>query len=167
MLKAAAVGLCLLLAAGCATVNPPPEQSTRVEDFYGRKIKDWQERIRREGWTEASVRGLVAECRSLVNYQMELRDHWATPREFIANGFQGDCEDIATFLMGTLKRLEYPHRVRILVVRSLFNAHALLKVELPDGRWAFFETMPQGRLDVTATRLQPLVEFDETHVAYY
>ena len=165
MSRVLAIVLSLLLIAGCATGRPEPVRNQEAP--YGKKIKDWQERIRREGWTEAGVRGLLADCRNMVRYQLELKDHWSTPREFIADGFEGDCEDIATFLMGTLKRLGYRHSVRILVVRGLFNYHALLKVELPEGRWAVFETMPGGRLEVAPSLLQPIVEFDESHIAYF
>jgi hypothetical protein len=40
-------------------------------------------------------------------------------------------------------------------------------VELPEGRWAVFETMPGGRLEVAPSLLQPIVEFDESHIAYF
>jgi len=164
MFKVLAAALSLMLVAGCGAARPEPNRG--LDDPYGKKIRDWQERIRREGWTEGTVRGLMADCRGLVRYQLELKDHWSTPREFLANGLEGDCEDIAGFLMGTLKRLGYPHRVRILIARDLFNHHALLKVELPNGRWLIFETTPGGRLEVEPARLQPIVEFDEREIYF-
>jgi hypothetical protein len=165
MSRVLAAGLCLFIVAACAAAKHPSTPSP--EDVYGGKIKDWQERIRREGWSEDNVRRLLADCRGMVRYQMELKDRWSTPREFIDDGFAGDCEDIAFFLMSGLKRLGYPHQVRVLVVKDLFNYHALLKVELPEGRWVIFETMPGGRLEVQTGRLHPVVEFDDVHVAYF
>ena len=165
MSRVVVIGLSLLLIAGCWAAKLEPAQNP--EKPYVKKIQEWQERIRRDGWSENAVRALLADCRSLVRYQVELKDHWPTPREFVTEGMEGDCEDIAVFLMGALKRLGYPHQVRILVVKELFSNHALLKVELPDGRWAVFETMPGGRLEVVPARLKPIVEFDESHIAYF
>jgi hypothetical protein len=165
MSRILATVLSLLLMAGCAAAKREPAQNPEIP--YGKKIRDWQERIRREGWSESAVRALLADCRSLVRYQVELKDHWSTSREFIESGMEGDCEDIALFLMATLKHLGYPHRVRVLVVKEFFSDHALLRVELPEGRWAVFETMPGGRLEVQSSRLRPVVEFDEVYVARF
>jgi len=165
MSRVLAAALILMLLAGCMAGKSEPARIHK--DAYGRKIKDWQERLRHEGWTETAVRSIMAEFRGMVRYEMELKDHWATPGEFIANGLKGDCEDIAGFLMGSLKRLGYPHRTRILIVRDLFNHHALLKVELPSGRWAVFETAPEGPLEIHAGRFDPLIEFDEMVISYF
>jgi hypothetical protein len=157
--------LSLFLAVGCTAARPEPARIH--EDAYERKIRDWQERIRQEGWTDHVVRSVLAECRGMVHYELELKDHWSTPSEFMAAGLTGDCEDIAAFLMASLKRLNYPHQIRILVVRSLFSYHALLKVELPNSRWAVFETVPGGDLEIRPTRFDAVVEFDENVIAYF
>lgn len=61
------------------------------------------------------------------NYGMD--DHWATPREFLANG--GDCEDYAIFKYFSLRQLGFPaEALRIVVVQdtNLRIPHAVLAV---------------------------------------
>lgn len=157
--------LAALLSAGCA-ISPAVNPLER-DHPYGRKIRDWQERIQREGWSGHAVRSLLADFRDLARYRMELADHWATPREFIASGMEGDCEDIAAFLLGTLRRLGYPLRARILVVKGWFGHHALLRVELPDGRWSLFETIPGRRIEIHSDTFEPVAEFDEAFVRLF
>jgi len=139
----------------------------RIYPIYRDKIKEWQMRIQREGWTEAHLDSILFQFRRLATYQMEIQDHWDTPREFIQKGFSGDCEDIAVFMMGTLKRIGYPYRMRILIVQEIFEDHALLKVERPEGEWKVYDVVPQRVLSLEMTQLKPLVEFDERTMFWY
>ena len=95
---------------------------------------------------------VISESLRIVKYRPdeEGEDHWDTPKEFIERGFQGDCEDIAVFMMATLKRLEYDGSVKILGVRTLMGDHTMLRVQMPDGQWKNYETIPV-----------PLIEFDQ------
>ena len=70
-------------------------------------------RIQREGWSEAQLDSILFQFRRFATYRMEIQDRWDTPKEFIQKGFPGDCEDIAVFMVGTLKRLGYPYPIRV------------------------------------------------------
>jgi len=98
---------------------------------------------------------------------MEIQDHWDTPKEFIERGFSGDCEDITVFMMGTLKRLRYPHQIRILIVHELFEDHALLRVEMPEGGWKVYDVVPRQIPVREVSLLKPVVEFDEKNIAWF
>jgi hypothetical protein len=98
---------------------------------------------------------------------MEIVDHWDTPKEFMRKGFSGDCEDITVFMMGTLKRLGYPHRVRVLIVEGLFEDHALLRLEMPEGGWKVYDVVPPDVPTPEWYQLRPVVEFDETGVDWF
>ena len=157
--------LTLLVASSCASLyRPAPEQ---VNGVYHDQIKDWQKRIQEQGWTRIHVDEVVDGCLKLVKYEPEDTDHWDTPQEFIQKGFRGDCEDIAVFIMATLKRLDYPHGVRILGVKTLTGDHAVLKVEMPDGKWKMFETVPIPLVEFDQLFYRPMVEFDEKTIVYY
>ena len=107
--------------------EPPPEARP-----YYQKIKQWQKRIEKEGWSVALIDDVMYQSRRLTRYEMEFDDEWQTPGSFVRDGLRGDCEDIAFFMMGTLKQLGYPYLTRVLVIEDLFADHAQLKVELPD-----------------------------------
>jgi hypothetical protein len=154
----------LLLAVGCeGTRGVAPNAKGSL---YFDKIRDWQKRINREGWSAARVEEVLGHTLSFVTYRMELDDHWDTPSEFIDRGFQGDCEDIAVFMMGTLKRVGYPHRVTVLALQGWFSGHAVLKVEMPDGTWRIYDTMPLSLRVVDSKGLKPLVEFDDKVIVW-
>jgi len=157
--------LLLALMGGCAT--PSGTAQDRLNSQYGEKIRDWQRRIQREGWSENQVGRILVECRSLVTYRMEIRDHWDTPREFMARGFAGDCEDIVFFMMGTLRRLGYPRGVRVLVVPGLADDHALLKVEMPEGGWRLYDVASERVRAGEIRTARPIVEFDEKIVIWH
>jgi hypothetical protein len=156
----------LTVASGCAGFyQPAPE---RINGVYHDQIKDWQKRVQEKGWSQNDVDDVVNGCLRLVKYEPDGDiDHWDTPQEFIQKGFRGDCEDIAIFMMATLKRLEYPHGVRILGVGTLMGDHAVLKVEMPDGNWKMFETVPVPLYQFDQLFYRPLVEFDEKTIVYY
>ena len=118
--------LLFLFAWSCATAGTADQE--RIYPVYRDKIKEWQMRIQREGWSEAHLDSILFQFRRLATYRMEIHDHWDTPKEFIQKGFSGDCEDIAVFMMGTLKRLGYPNRIRILIVQAPVEDQARLRV---------------------------------------
>lgn len=130
-----------------------------------RLIKDFQQRIAREGWSNEMVVELLVESQKLTRASLEIEDHWDTPQEFVAKNFEGDCEDIAIFMLATLRTLGYPHQARVLAAKTMFADHALLKVEMPDNSWQVFETTrainPKARLAYT-----PIVEFDEKRIIF-
>ena len=134
---------------------------------YYRKIRQWQHQIQAEGWSAALVDKVVKQARCLTHYEMDFEDDWLTPKAFIQAGFRGDCEDIAIFLMGTLKRLSYPYKVRVLVIEDFFADHAQLKVEMPDRRWKFYESTRNGAYSARPAAWKPIVEFDENTIIYH
>ena len=154
-----------VISCGCATAGGVERDG--IHPAYREKIRNWQQRIQREGWSQGQVESILGQFRSLVSYRMEIRDHWDTPKEFMRNRFSGDCEDIVVFMMGALKRMNYPYRVRILVVRTLFEDHALLRLELPDGGWRVYDVAASAVRAVEPGRLTPVVEFDETTVVWH
>jgi hypothetical protein len=158
----------LLLSAlliGCASAGSGDRAA--LHPVYREKIKDWQMRIQHEGWSESQVHSLLRDFRSMAAYRVEISDHWDTPREFMEKGFASDCKNIATFEMGVLKRLGYPYQVRILIVHALFEDHAVLHVELPEGAWKVYDVVPQSVPTPEARLLRPVVEFDERSVEWY
>ncbi|MFQ5784015.1 MAG: transglutaminase-like cysteine peptidase [Alphaproteobacteria bacterium] len=92
-----------------------------------------------------------------------VRDHWASPGEFLVNG--GDCEDIALFKFFLLRRLGFADdRLRIVFVRedTPWVSHAVLAVHL-DGEVYILDNLtdsvlPQGRVAGYA----PLYSANET-----
>lgn len=156
----------LFLAAGCAVYHQPAPE--RIHGLYHEQIKDWQKRVQEQGWSHSRVDEVVKGSLNLVLYEPEETDHWDTPQEFIRKGFKGDCEDIAVFLMDTLKRLDYPHGVRVLAVKALLGDHAVLKVEMPDGKWKMYETIPIPLCEFDQLFFyRPIVEFDDKTIVYY
>ena len=150
---------------GCLSFYQPDPAGVNV--IYDFQIKEWQERVIKEGWSENIVEDVVNQCIKLSKYKTEDFDHWDTPKEFREKGFQGDCEDIAVFAMSTLKRLEYPYGVRILAVKALFGYHAILKVEMPARDWKIYETVPLPLNEIDRLFYRPIVEFDEKTIVYY
>ena len=154
------------LIAGCATVANQPAPDS-LNGIYDEQIREWQRRIQREGWTADLVDHMMIELVQLSEYEVEIDDHWDTPKEFMERGFTGDCEDIAVFMMATLKRLQYPETVRILAVRTAIEDHALLKVKLPTGDWKIYETVPVSLHTAERPFYTPIVEFDEKDIIHY
>ncbi|MEE9544688.1 MAG: hypothetical protein V3V55_03705, partial [Rhodospirillales bacterium] len=136
--------------------------------LYYEQIRDWQKRIKEEGWADNLVDDVVNQIVKISKYRKEKEDHWDTPNEFIRRGFQGDCEDIAIFMMGTLKQLKYPYHIRILAVETLTgDHHAILKVEMPDRKWKIYEAVPIPLSEIDQLFYKPLVEFDEENIIYF
>jgi hypothetical protein len=162
------VGLWLVLLIGVAQgCSPAYFQPRQPGNDYRLEIEDWQERIRQEGWHEALVNDIMAKCIRLSKYETDpdATDYWMTYREFIQS-FRGDCEDIATFMYGTLKRLNYPEAVRLRALRMPLGDHVVVMVKLPGGRWKMFNSvpMPGDVIDIAFSRT--LVEWDEENIYY-
>jgi hypothetical protein len=163
--KAAVLCILMLLYWGCSWMEPkepPPEARP-----YYQKIKQWQKRIEKEGWSVALIDDVMYQSRRLTRYEMEFDDEWQTPGSFVRDGLRGDCEDIAFFMMGTLKQLGYPYLTRVLVIEDLFADHAQLKVELPDRSWKWYETTRRRAYYRQPQAWKPIVEFDEATIIYY
>lgn len=154
-----------ILASGCAPSMPPGREWVRPA--YREKIEEWQMRIRREGWTDNKVHSALVQFRGLAAYRVEIGDHWDTPGEFMKRGFSGDCEDITVYMMGTLRRLGYERAVRVLIVEDLFEDHALLRVEMPEGGWKIYDVVAADVPVRQQERLRPVVEFDEALVNWF
>ena len=156
--------LLFILLFGCSPAYFQPEQPGQA---YRHLIENWQQRILEEGWQEALVDDIMAKCILLSKYEAEPygQDHWMTYREFIQT-FQGDCEDIAAFMYGTLKRLQYPEAVRMRIVRMPLGDHAVVMVQLADGRWKLFNSVPLPGQAIDLALSRTLVEWDNEHIYY-
>jgi hypothetical protein len=145
-----------LCFSGCVFLQPKDPAGV-----YEMNVIEWQERIKKEGWSKRMVDEITAQCASIAAFRFEETDYWMTPREFIEAGFKGDCEDIAIFQMGTLKRLGYPHRVRIRIVKTLTGHHAICRVELPNGKWKSYESVRMPLYQIDALFYRTILDFDE------
>jgi transglutaminase-like putative cysteine protease len=153
--------LILLLIFGCSYFQPKKGLRWKYEN----RVKDWQERIKKEGWTKTNIDKIINYCVKISRYRPEENDYWYTPKEMIDNGFWGDCEDIASLMFGTLKRLHYPYPVRIRVVNTFTGGHAVLRVHLPDKTWAQYETVPSlYKYPLDRLFWKPIYEFDENKI---
>jgi hypothetical protein len=47
------------------------------------------------------------------------------------------------------------------------EGHALLKVEMPNGKWRTFETALLPGYEIGEALYRPIVEFDENDIIYY
>ncbi len=153
------------MGLGCASTNTGTGE--RINPVYREMIREWQMRIQREGWSNKQVNAILVQFRGLATYRVDIRDRWDTPGEFMQKGFSGDCEDIVVFMMGTLKKLGYPHGLRVLIARSLIEDHALLMVQMPDNEWRVYDVTPPTVRILAINRLEPIVEFDEKQVTWY
>lgn len=164
-IKRAVLLLLLLVPVSCTNLYRPDPgfQGSR----YREQIIEWQQRIDEQGWSHEIVDDIVDRSIEFSKFEAEPRDHWATPGEFIGNGFVGDCEDIAVFAMGTLKQLDYPRKVRILLVHTLMGDHALLKVETAADQWKTYETVPMPFVQIDQLFYRPILEFDEKSIVYF
>ena len=169
--------LMLFLCCSCAVYSQPPRlhDGSGIKVKYEQRIKDWQKRIKREGWSEKLVDEIVQTVQVFAQYTPDKNpsnrgeaDYWFTPKEMIAADFKGDCEDIGSLTYGTLKGLRYPHGVRLLIVSTLLPIdHILVRVELPGGKWKNYETVNVLFSEIDGIFYQPLLEFDENHIWIY
>lgn len=110
------------------------------------------------------VNDIVDSCLRIAKYKKDSDDYWMTYHEFLKN-FRGDCEDISAFMFGTFKRLRYPKDVRLRIVRTPSGDHAVLMVELPNGKWKMFNSIPMP-LDFDIALSRTVVEWDENNIYY-
>jgi hypothetical protein len=167
----------LLIFCSCAALYQPPKlhEGGGIKVKYEDQIKDWQERVQQEKWSENLVDEIVETSQVFAKYTTDKNpgyrwknDYWFTPREMIEADFNGDCEDIGSLIFGTFKKLNYPYDVRLLIVETIqFSDHLLVKIELPDGRWKKYETVKLFLSEMDAIFYRPKVEFDENHIWTY
>ena len=154
----------VLIFIGC---SPAYFQPQMPGSDYRNQIENWQKRIQQEGWNDALVNDIMSKCILLSKYEPDPKniDHWMSYREFTKT-FRGDCEDIATFMYGTLKRLQYPRPVRMRILRMPLGDHAVVMVKLSSGKWKMYNSvpMPGDVLDLALSRT--IVEWDESNIYY-
>ena len=161
MKKGMIVLYCLLLFGYSCARDPDV-----VRKQYMEQIKDWQERVKKEGWTRELIDDVARETALLASYRGEDEDHWDTPDEFFEAGLRGDCEDIAAGIYGSFKRLDYPYDVRILGVAAVGGDHALVKIQLPSGEWKVYESVYPWNSFIDWIFYRPFVEFNADHIAW-
>lgn len=163
-LKRYIIFIFLFVFTGC---SPAYFQPKSPGQDYRWLIENWQQRVRKEGWSEPLVDNITRSCIQLSKFEPDPEDddHWETYGEFLED-YTGDCEDIAAFMYGTLKRLGYPGDVRIRIIRMPAGDHAVLMVKLPSGRWKMFNSvpMPGDIFDIALSRM--LVEWDDENIYY-
>lgn len=149
---------------------------TKKTKFY-KQIEGWERLVQEKGWTKETLDEIILTCKwRYSRYRLEKPedvpkdyrwpdDYWKTPLDMINDNFKGDCEDIAGFFFGVLKRLKYPHEVRIRGMRYILGDHALIRVKLLDGKWKTYEVLknPLAFLD----RLYTIEEWDENNIWIY
>ena len=126
-----------ILVTGCAATMDNKQ-------YFDYQFKDWQQRTN-DGWTKATVSSIAHDIRAMSLYRLEgNRDYWQTLDEWVANGFRGDCEDVALAIATTLKRLECPYRVDLIVRRLWLEKgfHVVTRVTFDDGTHRIYETVP-------------------------
>lgn len=159
--------LWFVLVLTCAACSPAYFQPPQPGIDYRLQIETWQQKIRQKGWSEALVDEIMTTCVMLSKYEPDPKDQdvWMTYQEFTET-FQGDCEDIATFMYGTLKRLDYPRDVRLRILRMPLGDHVVVMVQLPGGRWKMFNSVPIAGdiIDIAVSRT--LVEWDDDKIYY-
>ena len=155
----------LVFAVGC---SPVYYQSTQPGKDYRLRIEQWQKRIQQEGWGEALVNDIMDTCLIVSKYEPEptQQDHWRTYNEFQKENFRGDCEDITTFMYGTLKTLNYPHALKLRIIRMPVGDHAVLMVELPTARWKMYNSIPMPGDFIDIALARTVVEWDDRQIYY-
>jgi hypothetical protein len=167
----------LLMLGSCAVMYQPPKlhEGGGIKVEYEEQIKDWQERVRKEKWSESLVDEIVQTSQVFARYTIDedpnyrwKNDYWFTPLEMINANFNGDCEDIGSLIFGTFKKLNYPYDVRLLIAGTIQTTdHLLVNIELPDGRWKKYETVKLFLSELDGIFYRPKVEFDESHIWIY
>lgn len=146
----------------------------KVKTKFYEQIKEWEQLVQEKGWTRGIVDKIIRTVKwRYSDYTLEkpedtpkgyrwAKDYWKTPLDMINDDFKGDCEDIAGLFFGVLKRLKYPHEVRMSGMRYVLGDHALIRVEMPDGKWKLYEILknPLAPLD----RIYSIEEWDENDI---
>jgi hypothetical protein len=168
---------CLIFLSSCATYYQSPElhKGEGIKVKYEDQIKEWQKRMKEDGWTNELVDEIASTIQSFVQYNSDDRpdykwkdDYWYTPGEMIEAEFKGDCEDIGILLYGTLKKLRYPHVVRLVILETIqWDEHLMVKVQMPNGNNKFYETVDVLGIQVDQLFYRPMIEFDEDNIYIY
>lgn len=155
----------LTILIGC---SPAFFQPINVGTEYKNSILEWQERIKKEGWTENLINNIINRCIHFAYYEAEeiYIDYWKLPKEFIKDGFKGDCEDIGFFIWGTLKKLKYPYEIRGVAIRMPMGDHFMLKIKLPNNQWKMYNPVPIPGDFIDLIMSRKIVEFNETEIFY-
>jgi hypothetical protein len=149
----------------CASVQQPADPVAEYESY----ILEWQEKIERDGWSERQVDEIVAGCVRVMGYDSDqdvygVNEHWPTVKELKAHGMKDDCDGFAALMFSTLKRLEYPHRVRLQAVKTWYGLdHAMLNVEMEDG-WKRYNPVPMPGAQIDLAGCRTLFEWDEKNI---
>ena len=152
------------LLIGCSPVFTQPKNPGMQ---YYKEIKSWQERTTEHGWTRQDVNEIMSQCLRLAKYESEKpgKDHWKTYHEFLIN-FKGDCEDIAVFMFGTLRRLGYPHGLKLRAIKMPLGDHAVIMVQMEDGKWVMYNSVPIPGDFFDLALSSFIVDWDETNILY-
>lgn len=143
------------MVTSCVALEPIEKKRILYQD----QIREWQERMKKEGWTKALIDEVAQKSIDMISYAFENEDYWATCGENEMT-FSGDCEHIATWGYCTFRRLGYPHPVRILGVGASLSDHALLKVQMPSGVWKTYETVPINTIGMEWLFYRAFAEWD-------
>lgn len=151
--------MCLCFLFGCSTVHFQPDNPNKEYDWY---IKEWQ----KQKWGKEKVDSIVKGCLKLSKYKQEEygHDHWKGYQEFLKT-FKGDCEDIATFIYGTLKLLNCPYEKRIRIIGMISGHHAVVVIKF-NNDWKMYNTVPIPGDFVDLDLSKFIVEFDESNIYY-
>ena len=144
VLLTVALMLVILVVANSCAISPMIQPSNPYRTYFI-NLQKWSERVDKDGWSEDLVDDVVAGCIWVSAYNFgkttAVEDGHKTIRAFYENGMQGQCYQYSIFMLQTfLDYLNYPYQVRVLAVHAIGGDHAMLKVELPDGRWKVYET---------------------------
>lgn len=150
----------ILFICSCSPIYLQPRNPG--ED-YRLKIELWQERIKTEGWSESLVNDVVDGCLRVSKYEKEPdgMDHWMTYKEFIEKGLRSDCEDVSTFIFGTLRRLNCPYDLWMRIIRMPAGDHVVVVVG--DNVYNSLP-MPGDFVDLALSRT--VVQWNETEIVY-
>ena len=84
----------LLMLCSCAALYQPPKlhEGGGIKVIYEDQIRDWQERVKKEKWSENFVDEIVRTCRLLVKYTANKNpdyrwknNYWFTPPSHLLN----------------------------------------------------------------------------------
>jgi hypothetical protein len=168
---------CFLFLVSCATYyqSPTLHKGEGIKVKYEDQVREWQKRMKEDGWTNELIDEIASTIQTFVQYNSDKfpdykwkNDYWYTPSEMINADFKGDCEDIGILLYGTLKKLRYPHDVRLVVHATWqWDEHLGVKIIMPDGGIKLYETVDVIGIQIDQIFYRPMFEFDEDNIYIY
>lgn len=147
-----------LLFVGC---------SIEDQSYLYLKATDWQNReVEKEEIVDGHTPTLD-ELYEVTNdfymyYDDDENDHWKTSKEFKDDGKRGDCEDIALFLLVTLRdKLEISDNNIWCIVyeRRKDKYHATLSVRTTSG-WRYYDHINWNYGIWSYRNIDPMIEFN-------